>query len=169
MSGWKTIESSAEPVLMAENIPSGLLEACVVLGVSNERLKELVLVRRLKLFISVFTAILCKIWSKKTMKMPFKILLIIISNNIIMMTHTQTHTDRRTHTQTHTDTRTHTDTDTRTHTHTQTTHTDRCTHTHTHTDTCTHTHTHTQTQTHTDTRTHTHRHTHTDRHSIFMK
>uniref|UniRef100_A0A671S632 DENN domain-containing protein 3-like n=1 Tax=Sinocyclocheilus anshuiensis TaxID=1608454 RepID=A0A671S632_9TELE len=32
---------SAEPVLMAENVPSGLLEACVVLGVSNDRLKEL--------------------------------------------------------------------------------------------------------------------------------
>uniref|UniRef100_A0A671S5Z8 DENN domain-containing protein 3-like n=1 Tax=Sinocyclocheilus anshuiensis TaxID=1608454 RepID=A0A671S5Z8_9TELE len=43
---------SAEPVLMAENVPSGLLEACVVLGVSNDRLKELGLVTRLKLFIS---------------------------------------------------------------------------------------------------------------------
>uniref|UniRef100_A0A8C0YIU2 DENN domain-containing protein 3 n=1 Tax=Cyprinus carpio carpio TaxID=630221 RepID=A0A8C0YIU2_CYPCA len=32
---------SAEPDLMAEIFPSGLLEACVVLGVSNERLKEL--------------------------------------------------------------------------------------------------------------------------------
>ncbi|XP_059411624.1 DENN domain-containing protein 3-like isoform X2 [Carassius carassius] len=30
---------------MAENVPSGLLEACVVLGVSNERLKELVLLQ----------------------------------------------------------------------------------------------------------------------------
>ncbi|XP_026112020.1 DENN domain-containing protein 3-like [Carassius auratus] len=35
---------SAEAALMAETVPSGLLEACVVLGVSNERLKELVLV-----------------------------------------------------------------------------------------------------------------------------
>ncbi len=64
--------SSAEPVLMAENVPSGLLEACVVLGVSNERLKELVLVRRLKMFISVFTAILCKILSKKLWKWRLK-------------------------------------------------------------------------------------------------
>ncbi|KAI2653203.1 DENN domain-containing protein 3 [Labeo rohita] len=33
-------QSSTEPVLMAEKVPSGLLEACVVLGVSNERLKD---------------------------------------------------------------------------------------------------------------------------------